>query len=78
MKRKQREISKRRSQTETQITRIRTYQYFERTNKNFKLSNELLKDGESELGSLTKAENVDKKKLLSASAKKSTSLKRCA
>ena len=78
MKRKQREISKRRSQTETQITRIRTYEYFERTNKNFKLSNELLKDGESELGSLTKAENVDKKKLLSASAKKSTSLKRCA
>ena len=40
----------------------------ERTNKNLKLSNELLKDGESELESLTKAEKVDKKKLLSASA----------
>ena len=40
----------------------------ERTNKNLKLSNDLLKDGESELESLTKAEKVDKKKLLSASA----------
>ena len=50
----------------------------ERTNKNLKLSDELLKDGESELESLTKAEKVDKKKLLSASAKISTSLKRYA
>ena len=32
----------------------------ERTNKNLKLSNDLLKDGESELESLTKAEEVDK------------------
>ena len=50
----------------------------ERTNKNLKLSNELLKDRESELESLAKAEKVDKKKLLSAGAKRSTSLKRCA
>lgn len=50
----------------------------ERTNKNLKLSNELLKDGEKELESLTKAEIVDKKKLLSASAKISASLKHCA
>ena len=48
----------------------------ERTN-NLKLSDELLKDGESELESLSKAEKVDKKKILSASAKISTSLKRC-
>ena len=41
----------------------------ERTSKNLKLSNELLKDGESELKSLTKAEKVDKKKLPSDSAK---------
>ena len=50
----------------------------QRTNKNLKLSNELLKDRESELESLTKAEKVDKKRLLSASAKISTCLKRCA
>ena len=50
----------------------------ERTNENLKLSNELLKDGESILKSLTKAGKVDKKKLLSASAKVSTSLKCCA
>ena len=50
----------------------------ERTNKNLKLSNELLKDRESELGSLMKAEKVNKKKLLSASVKISTSLKCCA
>ena len=43
-----------------------------------KLSNELLKDGESELESLGKAGSVDKKKLLSASAKISARLKRCA
>ena len=48
----------------------------ERTKKNLKLFNELLKDGESELESLTKAEKVDKKKLLPASVKISTSLKR--
>ena len=47
----------------------------ERTKKNLKLFNELLKDGESELESLTKAEKVDKKKLLPASVKISTSLK---
>ena len=50
----------------------------EHTNKNLKLSNELLKDRESELGSLMKAEKVNKKKLLSASVKISTSLKCCA
>ena len=43
-----------------------------------KLSNELLKDGESELESLGKAGSVDKKKLLSASAKISARLNRCA
>ena len=48
----------------------------ERTNKNLKLSNELLKDGECELESLKKAEKVDKEKLLSASAKVSSRLKR--
>ena len=48
----------------------------ERTNKNLKLFNELLKDGESELESLKKAEKVDKNKLPPPSAKISTSLKR--
>ena len=42
----------------------------EHTKKNLKLSNKLLKDGESgELESLMKVEKVDKKKLLSASTK---------
>ena len=54
----------------------------ERTSKNLKLSlklsNELLKDGECELESLIKAEKVEKKKIISASAKIGTSLKRCA
>ena len=50
----------------------------ERTNKNLKLSNELLKGGENELKSLAKAGRVDKKKLLSGNAKISTSLKLCA
>ena len=45
---------------------------------NAQTTNELLKDGESELKSLPKAEKVDKKKLLSASAKINTSLNRCA
>ena len=48
------------------------------TNKNLKLSNTLLNDGESELESMTKAEKVDKKYLLSASVKISTSVKCCA
>ena len=54
----------------------------ERTSENLKLSlklsNELLKDGECGLESLIKAEKVEKKKIISASAKISTSLKRCA
>ena len=49
----------------------------ERKNKNLKLSKELLKEGERELKSLMKAGKVDKKKLLSGSAKTSTSLKLC-
>ena len=36
--------------------------HLESTNKKLKISNELLKDGESELESLTKADKVDKKK----------------
>ena len=45
---------------------------------NAQATNELLKDGESEVKSFPKAEKVDKKKLLSASAKINTSLNRCA
>ena len=45
---------------------------------NGQTTNELLTDGESELKSLPKAEKVDKKKLLSASAKINTSLNHCA
>ena len=45
---------------------------------NAQTTNELLKDGESELKSFPKAEKVDKKKLLSANAKINTSLNRCA
>ena len=45
---------------------------------NAQTTNELLKDGESELKRLRKAEKVDKKKLFSASAKINTSSNRCA
>ena len=44
---------------------------------NAQTTNELLKDGENELKSLPKAKKVDRKKLLSASAKINTSLNRC-
>ena len=51
--------------------------HLQRANKNLILSNKLLKDGESELKSLTKAGKVGKKKLFTAGAKISTSLKCC-